>query len=206
MLVHKPSWPLVAVAAELVGLLQLQPGLDGRSLAGFVHWVWHAEPPMTPPLRHALSIALHRLLCRHRTAPAILAAIGVTQPKIYCAAGPETLPAGWLPLGGAGTDAAGSRRRPVVNNDIDKAMMLTAAHGYQFAGMLNHLPPPAAAGAAEGGGGGAGGGGLALALAQMDRAVLDALGVARLSQPSFQVRIQTRGEGEPLPHGASMCE
>lgn len=189
--VRKSSWPLFAVAEELVGLLQLRKSLDSETTAGFVGWVWTAEPPMSPPLRHALSVALHRLLTRHlpRGGRAVdqagLAAAGATMlgavgaaPKFFCTAGPETLPAGWLPL----SPTAG--RRPVVNDDVDKATMLTAEHGYQFAGMLNHPPPPAkpssdvVAGAAA-----ATGPGLAELLAEMDTVVLSAIGVGRLSQP-----------------------
>ena len=82
----------------------------------------------------------------------------------------------------------GDQIRPVINDDAEKAGMLAKEHGFQFAGMFNHLAPLETEDASDVSG----------ALHAMDKQIIAKLRLPVLSSPDFAIRIQTRGEGEAL--------
>ena len=173
--VSSSSYPLVSVQETLCALLGIGAMASVSELGPFSAFVCETEPVMTDALRDGLTVATHRLLRqKHRFG---------SQMKCYCTAGPQTLSSGWRLM--SGKDAGGVR--PVVNDDAEKASMLTKEHGFQFAGIYNHERDATEPAQAVGN-----------VLAAMDRDIQTTLHLPRLSSPEFSVRIQTRGSGEEL--------
>ena len=189
--VSSPSWALVGVHETLISLLGIRGIVRTAELGPFVGWVCETEPSMSAVLRDGLTIATHRLLQQIRPrggrssdgAPneisSALAALIGCPLKVFCTNGPQNLQSCWRLLNG-------DQIRPLINDDLEKAGMLAKEHGFQFAGMFDHLAP------AEGDPDIWG------ALHAMDKQIIAKLQLPVLSSPDFAIRIQTRGEGEAL--------
>ena len=189
--VSSPSWALVGAREMLIPLLRIRGIVRTAELGPFVGWVCETEPPMTPVLRDGFTIAIHRLLQQIRprggrpsdgapnaTSAALAALIGCPL-KVFCMHGPQSLQSCWRLM-------HGDQIRPVINDDAEKASMLAKEHGFQFAGVFDHLPPLEDASDISG------------ALHAMDKQIIAKLQLPILSSPDFAIRIQTRGEGEAL--------
>jgi hypothetical protein len=184
--VSSPSWALVGVAETLISLLGIRKSVGASELGPFVKFVFETEPMLTDILRDGMTVATHRLLRQH-TRPGskhgqqldtLESTLGMPM-KCFCARGPQTLPSCWRLIRQEGTGVV----RPLINDDAEKASMLTKEHGFQFAGMFNHERSVAT---------------VADTLALMDADIVSALQIPRLSSPDFAVRIQTRGAGEDM--------